>query len=103
VFIGHIGSGKTLFLRIFHDAAFYRKSEGFLVKSELNDLAEMFGNIEFKVSGEKAGLHLKCVAGRDIEESSCDYENSKQKFDRETYMIPYYFDTLFRFNILYPL
>ena len=47
------------------------------MKSELNDLSEMFGNIEFKVSGEKADLHLKCVAGRDIEESSCDYENSK--------------------------
>ncbi|MEM4971004.1 MAG: AAA family ATPase [Sulfolobales archaeon] len=102
VFFGHIGSGKTLFLRIFHDAVSFSKSEGFPVESELKDLAEMFGNIEIKVRSEKADLHLRCVSGRDIEEPSCDYENGKQEFDRETYMIPYYFDTLLRFNMLYP-
>ncbi|GAY25377.1 hypothetical protein ATG_05800 [Desulfurococcaceae archaeon AG1] len=103
VFFGHIGSGKTLFLRIFHDAVSFSKSMGSPVESELNDLAEMFGNIEIKVKGEKADLHLKCIAGRDTEEPSCYYENDKREFDRKTYMIPYYFDTLLRFSMLYPL
>ena len=103
VFFGHIGSGKTLFLRIFHDAVSFSRPKNFLIESELKDLAEIFGNIEIKISGERANLHLRCVAGRDLEEPACDYEDGKREFDRATYMIPNYFDTLLRFNLLYPL
>jgi hypothetical protein len=104
ILMGPPGSGKTILMRVIHDAvSLYKKDLEAYVDSELRDFADILERIEIEINSEdhEEKLILKCAGGRSFEEAACDTEGSHE-FKRQTYMIPHYFDPLLRFTLFFP-